>query len=61
MYSSTVLSLAVTLNVVVADIYIDSSYPYDQGPFDVTIFTYSPKLMPLNPPPMRTKGERSYL
>ena len=37
-------------------VYVDDSYPYEFGPLNVSTFTYSPSLRPLNPPVMRTKS-----
>ena len=42
-------------------LYVDESYPYDFGPLNVSTFTYSPSLRPLNPPVMRTKSEQDSL
>ena len=38
-------------------LYQDETYPYSDGGLTVEAFTYNPALMPLNPPPMNTKGK----
>ena len=42
-------------------VYQDTSYPYSMGPLNVSTLTYSPNLMPLNPPAMRTKSEYKHV
>ena len=53
--------VAVTVATCVWSLYQDTSYPYESGPLSVQSLIYTPSLMPLNSPPIHTRGEYMYL